>query len=70
MTDLPALLDLKEANGLEMGRVLQCHLIASKMRKDLVNHTIGYDIKVRLIIDKSRTVSKKRFWSYVYIVDC
>jgi hypothetical protein len=67
MTDLPALIGLQEANGLEMGCILQsndacadiCHLIASEMRKNLVKYVIENDLKVGFMIDKSTTVSKK-----------
>jgi hypothetical protein len=67
MTDLPPLIGVQEANGLEIGRILQsnhactdiCHLIASEMRKNLVKYIIGNDLKVGIITDESTTVSKK-----------
>jgi hypothetical protein len=45
MTDLPAMIDLQEANGLEMGRILQpnqactviCHLIDNEIRNNLIS---------------------------------
>jgi hypothetical protein len=68
VTHLPALIGLQEANGLEMGRILQsnhacadiCHLIASKMRKNLFKYVIENNLKVGFMIDESTTISKKR----------
>jgi hypothetical protein len=67
MTDLPAVIGLQEANGLEMGRILQsnhaytdiCHLIASEMRKNLVKYMIENDLTVGFMIDESATISEK-----------
>jgi hypothetical protein len=60
MTDFPALTGLQEANGLEMGRILQsnhactdiCHPIASEMQKNLVQYTIENDLKVGFMTDE------------------
>jgi hypothetical protein len=68
MTVLPALIDLQEANGLEMGHILQsnhaltdiCHLIVSKMQKNLVKYIIENNLKVGFMIDESTTISKKK----------
>jgi hypothetical protein len=68
MTDLPALTDLQEANGLEMGHILQsnhacrdiCHLIVSEMQKNLVKYIIENNLKVGFMIDESTTISKKK----------
>jgi hypothetical protein len=68
MTDLPALIGLQDAIGLEMGRILQsnhactdiCHLIASEMQKNLVKYIIENDLKVGFMIDESTTVGKKK----------
>jgi hypothetical protein len=65
MTDLPALIVVQEANGLEMGRILQsnhactdiCHLIASEMRQNLLKYIIENDQKVSFMIDESTTIS-------------
>jgi hypothetical protein len=68
MTDLLALIDLQEADGLEMGHILQsnhactdiCHLIASEMRNNLVKYTVEKKQKVGFVIDKSITISIKK----------
>jgi hypothetical protein len=68
MTDLPAFSGLQEANGLEMGRILQsnhacpdiCHIIASEMRKNLVKYIIENDPKLGFMIDESAAISKKK----------
>jgi hypothetical protein len=67
MTDLPAMIGLQEANGLEMGCILQsnhactdiCHLIASEMRNNFVKYIIENDLKVGFMIDESTTISIK-----------
>uniref|UniRef100_H3A966 HAT C-terminal dimerisation domain-containing protein n=1 Tax=Latimeria chalumnae TaxID=7897 RepID=H3A966_LATCH len=66
-SDLPVVLDLQKANGLDVGRVLQsdhscadimCH-IAKSMRRKLVESVISNDLKIGFMIDESTTTSKK-----------
>ena len=67
MTDLAALIDLQELNGLAMGRILQsnhactdiCDHIADEMRKKLVKYIIDNDLKIGFMIDETSTRSKK-----------
>jgi hypothetical protein len=77
VTDLPTLIGLQEADGLEVGRALQsnrictdtCHLTASDMRKDLVKYKPESDPKVDLTVDQSTTNETDALVS-VHVADC
>jgi hypothetical protein len=68
MADLPTLIGLQEANGLEIGQILEfnhactdsCQLIARVMPKNLVKYTTQNDLGVGFMTDDSTTISKKQ----------
>jgi hypothetical protein len=60
MTDLAALIDLQELNGLANHACTDiCDHIADEMRKKLVKYILDNDLKIGFMIDDSSTRSKK-----------
>uniref|UniRef100_H3AKH7 HAT C-terminal dimerisation domain-containing protein n=1 Tax=Latimeria chalumnae TaxID=7897 RepID=H3AKH7_LATCH len=60
-SDLPVVLDLQKANGLDSDHScadITCH-IAKSMRRKLVESVISNDLKIGFMIDESTTASKK-----------
>ncbi|XP_063797579.1 E3 SUMO-protein ligase KIAA1586-like [Pseudophryne corroboree] len=66
-TDHPQLIDLQEANGCDLGKILQSNVvctdivthISSEMRKRLIQNIVTLKPKVSIQVDESTSVSKK-----------
>jgi hypothetical protein len=66
-TDLPADVEVQELNGLDMGRVLDSKFsctniidhMAQEMRKKIVQHLLGNNIKMSVLVDESTTIINK-----------
>ena len=68
LSELSRLVQLQEANGLDIGKILTSHQsaaniaehIANEMRSNLVSHILNSDTKISVMVDESTSVSQEQ----------